>query len=65
MKEQSNNIILPDNSLFSTKRGLTFFLFHNKQVCCDYSLEAPLMHYENTPMQIYGKLHPQKLKIFR
>ena len=24
-----------------------------------------MLHYENTPMQIYGKLHPQKLKIFR
>ena len=27
--------------------------------------DRPFIHYENTPIQIYGKFHLQKLKIFR
>ena len=29
------------------------------------SLHCLSIHYENTPIQIYRKFHPQKLKIFR
>ena len=32
---------------------------------CSLSESLDAKHYENTPIQIYRKFHPQKLKIFR
>ena len=28
-------------------------------------MKYTIIHYENTPIQIYGKFHPPKLKLFR
>ena len=56
-----------------------FFFFEDENIYCRYSLGASdeypqlmfifffllFIHYENTPIQIYRKIHLQKLKIFR
>ena len=61
------------NWKFSDKKPLIFFYISAQNIDCGYSLEphAPraLMrarhHYENTPIQIYGKFHLQKTENFQ